>query len=324
MESRCLSASATPVDVAMAALRRAGGVDDTMPTQLMPTPTPRPQTQPTPQARPQARPQTQPTPTPRPQAQPTPQTREMRSAQPPGGATQPTQQPPVPAEVLPTQVVRAAPIAHAVGSGSAAGSALAAGPGIANTTPSDVDRARHPSGLIPVVHNVVATVKLGCSLDLKKIAMHARNAEYNPKRFAAVIMRLLDPKTTALIFTSGKVVVTGAKSEEAARLAARKYARIIQKLDFPARFTEFKVQNIVASCDVRFAIRLEGLAASHGHFSSYEPELFPGLIYRHQNPKLVLLIFVSGKVVLTGAKDRNDIYTAFENMYNVLKVFRKQ
>jgi hypothetical protein len=149
------------------------------------------------------------------------------------------------------------------------GSALVGGIPVASSVPApEIDRERHPSGIVPTIQNVVATVNLGCPLELKKIAMHARNAEYNPKRFTAVIMRLLDPKTTALIFASGKVVVTGAKSEEAARLAARKYARIIQKLDFPARFTEFKIQNIVASCDVKFAIRLEGLAANHGHFSS--------------------------------------------------------
>merc|ERR1712070_350997 len=133
---------------------------------------------------------------------------------------------------------------------------------------------------------------------------HARNAEYNPKRFAAVIMRIREPKTTALIFKSGKMVVTGAKSEEQARNAARKYARIIQKLGYPARFTEFKIQNIVASRDVKFPIRLEGLAYKHSHYSSYEPELFPGLIYRMVQPKIVLLIFVSGKVVLTGGKLR--------------------
>uniref|UniRef100_A0A453JIZ8 TATA-box-binding protein n=1 Tax=Aegilops tauschii subsp. strangulata TaxID=200361 RepID=A0A453JIZ8_AEGTS len=80
------------------------------------------------------------------------------------------------------------------------------------------------------------------------------------------------------------------------------YARIIQKLGFPAKFKDFKIQNIVASCDVKFPIRLEGLAYSHGAFSSYEPELFPGLIYRMRQPKIVLLIFVSGKIVLTGAK----------------------
>lgn len=86
-------------------------------------------------------------------------------------------------------------------------------------------------------------------------------------------MRVRQPKTTALIFASGKMVVTGAKSEDDARLAARKYARIIQKLGFEASFNEFKIQNMVGSCDVKFPIRLEGLAFSHGHFSSYEPEV---------------------------------------------------
>ncbi|KAH7910617.1 transcription factor TFIID-domain-containing protein [Hygrophoropsis aurantiaca] len=122
------------------------------------------------------------------------------------------------------------------------------------------------------------------------------------QRFAAVIMRIREPKTTALIFASGKMVVTGAKSEDDSRLASRKYARIVQKLGFDAKFSEFKIQNIVGSCDVKFPIRLEGLAYSHGQFSSYEPELFPGLIYRMLKPKVVLLIFVSGKIVLTGAK----------------------
>ena len=86
-------------------------------------------------------------------------------------------------------------------------------------------------------------------------------------------MRIRDPKTTALIFASGKMVVTGAKSEDDSRLASRKYARIIQKLGFDAKFAEFKIQNIVGSCDVKFPIRLEGLAFSHGAFSSYEPEV---------------------------------------------------
>jgi len=182
---------------------------------------------------------------------------------------------------------------------------------------------QNSSGIRPTLQNIVATVNLETRLDLKTIALHARNAEYNPKRFAAVIMRIREPKTTALIFASGKMVVTGAKSEEQSRLAARKYARIIQKLGFPARFSEFKIQNIVGSCDVKFPIRLEGLACAHGHFSSYEPELFPGLIYRMVKPKIVLLIFVSGKIVLTGAKVREEIYQAFENIYPVLTDFRK-
>jgi transcription initiation factor TFIID TATA-box-binding protein len=81
-------------------------------------------------------------------------------------------------------------------------------------------------------------------------------------------MRICDPKTTTLIFASGKMVVTGAKSEDHSRLASR----IVQELGFDAKFAEFKIQNIVGSCDVKFPIRLEGLAYSHGEFSSYEPE----------------------------------------------------
>ena len=131
-------------------------------------------------------------------------------------------------------------------------------------------------------------------------------------------MRIREPKTTALIFASGKMVVTGAKSEDDSKLASRKYARIIQKLGFNAKFTDFKIQNIVGSCDIKFPIRLEGLASRHHNFSSYEPELFPGLIYRMIKPKIVLLIFVSGKIVLTGAKVREEIYTAFEMIYPVL------
>uniref|UniRef100_A0A0A9Y1B1 TATA-box-binding protein n=1 Tax=Lygus hesperus TaxID=30085 RepID=A0A0A9Y1B1_LYGHE len=180
------------------------------------------------------------------------------------------------------------------------------------------------AGSIPQLQNIVSTVNLGCKLDLKRIALHARNAEYNPKRFAAVIMRIREPRTTALIFSSGKMVCTGAKSEDDSRLAARKYARIIQKLGFQARFQDFKVQNMVGSCDVKFPIRLEGLVLTHGQFSSYEPELFPGLIYRMVKPRIVLLIFVSGKVVLTGAKVRQEIYDAFDNIYPILKSFKKQ
>ncbi|XP_076464547.1 uncharacterized protein LOC143296477 [Babylonia areolata] len=197
-------------------------------------------------------------------------------------------------------------------------------PGGPMTPLSPATPASEGSGIRPQLQNIVCTVNLACKLDLKKIALHARNAEYNPKRFAAVIMRIREPRTTALIFSSGKMVCTGAKSEEMAKLAARKYARIVQKLGFTARFLDFKIQNMVGSCDVKFPIRLESLVLTHGQFSSYEPELFPGLIYRMVKPRIVLLIFVSGKVVLTGAKVRTEIYEAFENIYPILKGFRKQ
>ena len=86
-------------------------------------------------------------------------------------------------------------------------------------------------------------------------------------------MRIRDPKKTALIFASGKMDVTGAKFEDDLRLASCKYAHIVQKLGFEAKFSEFKIQNIVGSCDVKFPIHLEGLAYSHGQFNSYEPEV---------------------------------------------------
>ena len=87
------------------------------------------------------------------------------------------------------------------------------------------------------LRNIVSTVNLACKLDLKQIALTARNAEYNPKRFAAVIMRIRNPRTTLLIFQSGKVVCTGAKSVADSNRAARRCARIIQKLGFPVRST---------------------------------------------------------------------------------------
>ena len=107
-------------------------------------------------------------------------------------------------------------------------------------------------------------------------------------------MRIRDPKTTALIFASGKMVVTGAKSEDDSRLASRKYARIVQKLGFEAKFSEFKIQNIVGSCDVKFPIRLEGLAYSHGQFSSYEPEVsYPDIC-----PELLMIFSFSCSLAL--------------------------
>jgi transcription initiation factor TFIID TATA-box-binding protein len=137
-------------------------------------------------------------------------------------------------------------------------------------------------------------------------------------------MRIRDPKTTALIFASGKLVVTGAKSVEAARLASRKYARIIQKLGYSdAAFRDFKIQNIVGCADCQFPIRLEGISYAQPQFTNYEPELFSGLIYRLIQPKVVILVFVSGKVVLTGAKDKSHIATAFETIYPLLLQHRK-
>lgn len=150
----------------------------------------------------------------------------------------------------------------------------------------------------PTLQNVISTFSLDCTLTLTEIQKKARNTEYNPKRFAALVMRIKQPQTTALIFSSGKVVVTGAKNEKESKLACKKFARIIKKLDYPANFKDFKVQNIVASCEVGYKVSLENLVTSeHANSCRFEPELFPGLIYKMIEPKVTLLIFVSGKIV---------------------------
>ena len=180
----------------------------------------------------------------------------------------------------------------------------------------------------PVIHlkmqNIMASVNMQTRLDLDKITQTARNAEYNPKRFQAVIMRIREPRTTALIFASGKMIVTGARSEDAALIAGKKYVAIIVKVGFPARFEEFKVQNMTCSCDAGFPIRLEGFAFAHSGHSTYEPELFPGLVYRMTDPKCVMLIFVSGKIVLTGSKSINALTAAFEKVFPLLLEYRKR
>ena len=104
---------------------------------------------------------------------------------------------------------------------------------------------------------------MACVLDLKDIAVKCRNAEYNPKRFAAVIMRMKQPtRTTALIFKTGKMVVTGAKSVEDSENAARMYEKAIKRVGYPVKLKEFKVQNMVGSCSVDYHISLEKLFQS--------------------------------------------------------------
>lgn len=120
------------------------------------------------------------------------------------------------------------------------------------------------------------------------------------------------------------MIVTGAKSMEDSTNSAKKYTAIIQKVGFPAKFNDFRVQNMTATCDVGFPIRLEGFIYAHSANATYEPELFPGLVYRMTDPKVVLLIFVSGKVVITGAKTAEALSSAIENIFDSLLEFRKK
>lgn len=234
-----------------------------------------------------------------------------------------------PTTVRPGGELAAAPAAASGGSPSpAAGGGAAAAPSThAPSTQGSVIEAQDVlSGnkLLIRIQNIASTANLGVKLDLKKIALKCRNTEFNPRRFAAVIMRLREPRATALIFGSGKMVVTGVKSTHNATLAAKKFAYIVEKVGFqPQDIIDFKVQNIVGTADCGFPIRLEGLVYAHSAFASYEPELFPGLIYRLVSPRVVFLIFVSGKVVITGAKKEVDLSNALTKLYPVLVEFKK-
>eukprot|EP00053_Salpingoeca_punica_P024221 m.12604 g.12604 ORF g.12604 m.12604 type:complete len:202 (-) comp6433_c0_seq1:249-854(-) len=188
-----------------------------------------------------------------------------------------------------------------------------------------IDREKHRSGIIPSIENIVSTAFLGHKLDLMEIAKRARNAEYQPRRFSAVILRNKEPRATALVFQSGKMVIMGAKSEEDAHKAAHKFTKMINKTCDQATQVEckdFKTHNVVGCADVGFKIDNEALRASHTSFAEYDPEVFPGLTYRIKEPDVVMLVFGSGKVVLTKAKKREEVYVAFEKMYPILQQFK--
>ena len=196
---------------------------------------------------------------------------------------------------------------------------------------SSINSKNQKIEILPKIENIVSTADLGCNLKLREIALQAKNAEYNPKRFSAVIMKIKEPRTTALIFSSGKIVCLGAKTEEESKKACRKFAKIIKSLGYPVIFKEFKLQNIVGSADVKFQIFLTKLyihllknsSFKNKTIVAYEPEQFPGLIYRMIEPNIVLLIFVSGKIVLTGGKSREDIFLGFRNIYPLLNKFKQ-
>ena len=168
------------------------------------------------------------------------------------------------------------------------------------------------------VENIVSTVSLDQTLDLHAIERSVPRVEYNPEQFPGLVFRLERPKVTALIFKSGKMVVTGAKSTEELIRAVKKIIRTLKNhgILITGR-PRVQIQNIVASANLNVEVNLEK-AAFLLENCMYEPEQFPGLIYRMSMPKVVLLIFSSGKMVVTGAKREEEIYEAVTNIYNKL------
>lgn len=175
----------------------------------------------------------------------------------------------------------------------------------------------------PIIHNIVATIKLGVKINCRKVSQYAQNSKYNPKRFPAVILYLRNPMTTAFIFSTGSLTVLGARTVKKAKLASRKFARIIQKIGYRVKWNHrnFKIGNMLASCDLRYKVNLVSLSIEHSNFCSYEPELFSGVVYKLIDPKVTLLIFVSGKIVIMGKSEEN-INNAFKYIKEILKKHR--
>jgi transcription initiation factor TFIID TATA-box-binding protein len=169
------------------------------------------------------------------------------------------------------------------------------------------------------IENVVASATLKQTIDLNSVVKAFPGVEYKPEDFPGLVFRMKNPKTATLIFGSGKMVCTGAKSERQAKKAVRK---VVQELRNNGILilskAEIMIQNIVASASLGGKIDLEKSAYTLGR-TMYEPEQFPGLIYRMDEPKVVILLFASGKLVCTGAKREEQVYEAVNKLHSRLE-----
>lgn len=160
------------------------------------------------------------------------------------------------------------------------------------------------------IENVVSSATLNQKIDLNAVVKGNPLVEYRPEKFPGLVFRLKRPKTAILIFSTGKMVCTGAKSEKESKRAVMKVVKELKKSGIIIiGKPEIKVVNIVASANLLGRIELEDCAYSLGR-TMYEPEQFPGLIYRMDEPKVVILLFASGKLVCTGATKEENVYEA--------------
>ena len=167
--------------------------------------------------------------------------------------------------------------------------------------------------------NVVASAVLDQKLDLYEIQKKFPDVEYNPDQFPGAVFRLRVPKTATLLFSTGKMVCTGSKSEDMARKAVKIVVQKLKKEKVKIKKDAVvTVQNIVSSINLGGKIHLEKTARTLPR-SMYEPEQFPGVIHRMVDPKTVILLFASGKLVCTGAKTEQDVYRSVYNLHSLLE-----
>ena len=170
------------------------------------------------------------------------------------------------------------------------------------------------------VENIVASTIFAEKLDLDMIAQALDEAEYEPEQFPGLVYRLKEPKTATLLFRSGKANCTGAKNIEDVRKTVDIIAEKLKKLGVDVyKDLEIVIQNIVAISDLGTELNLNEVAMGLGLENvEYEPEQFPGLVYRIKEPKVAMLLFGSGKIVCAGARKVEDVSIAVDKLSDEL------
>jgi transcription initiation factor TFIID TATA-box-binding protein len=164
------------------------------------------------------------------------------------------------------------------------------------------------------IQNVVASATLFVDVPLEKVATKLANTEYNPEQFPGLVLRLSNLGITALVFSSGKIVVTGVKSEALVPDAVKKIQKELGKADVKCtKKPEIRVENMVASGDIGLTLNLTKLAFSLPT-AEYEPEQFPGLVYKVPSGHITFLLFSTGKIVCTGAKNEKEIKSSIKEL----------
>jgi transcription initiation factor TFIID TATA-box-binding protein len=172
------------------------------------------------------------------------------------------------------------------------------------------------------VVNIVVSTSLEHDIPLEKMAATLSNTEYNPEQFPGLVIRIKDPKTSALIFSSGKVVCTGARSMEKVHESIDRIIESLKKINIKITVVpKINIQNIVASGNIGMDLNLNNLAMKLDN-TEYEPEQFPGLVYKLMEAKATFLLFSNGKVVCTGTKSEAEVHAALDKLVETLKAVR--
>eukprot|EP00093_Oithona_nana_P012231 12231.XXX_27512_26322_1 [CDS] Oithona nana genome sequencing. len=186
---------------------------------------------------------------------------------------------------------------------------------------SDEDVSEPQKEVDITINNVVSSFNVRCHLNLVHIAQNGLNVEYRREN-GMVTMKIRKPYTTANIWSSGKITCTGANSEENARIAARKFARILQKLEYNTRIRNYRVVNVLGTVTLPFAIRITQFSQAYPDRASYEPELHPGVTFKIKDPKATLKVFSTGSITVTAPSVAN-VQRAVEHIYPLVEEFQK-